>query len=66
MMTYELIEKVFEQVQDRYECDWWEIVDSDRIDEVVQGIADRLDVSVDEVLEDEVWEEWYNEACADL
>lgn len=65
-MTYELIEKVFEQVQDRYECDWWEIVDSDRIDEVVQGIADRLDVSVDEVLEDEVWEEWYNEACADL
>lgn len=66
MITYELIEEVFEQVQDRYECDWWEIVDSDRIDEVVQSIADRLDVSIDEVLEDEVWEEWYNEACADL
>ena len=66
MMIYELIEEAFEQVQDRYKCNWQEIVDSDRIDEVVQGIVDRLDVSINEVLEDKVWEEWYNEACADL
>lgn len=64
---FELFEEVFEEVMEEVGATgWWEVYDSEHYDTVCERIAERMEITTDELSEREDFCEWDNEMAMDL
>lgn len=68
-------DEIFDEVMDKYDLNnWWDLLDDERFDEVVENIVvsrglyvretdDVFEMAINRV---EGFKEWYNEMCAEL
>lgn len=62
----EMMENIFEEYCADKQLDWWEVFDSDLMEEVNYRIAQALGCSVEELEDNEVYNEWTFEMAMDL